>query len=201
LPPCSYWRCPKPIISAGKGKTFRSPNVNTHDKGRYHTLMQIDSALAHYGLLQIVFADAAEHVAQALFDLRVVNAPNLEFSKLFALELNQLLNQLRQELAQFQQYGPSTQEHMQIVDAAINRVDELRQWRNHRTHARVKVTSDGWGLFDKKTGKHLVINEVECEEKIKKAINAIVDLEAYIPHLQNALAFQKEAIKVEGCEC
>jgi hypothetical protein len=154
--------------------------------------MRIDSATAHYGLFQIVFADAVEHVADALFSLRVPKKPSLNFSDVFNMRLADQLKELGKELAQFKKHGQSIQEFMHKVCDAASRMDELRKWRDIRIHARVRVTSEGFALFDKKNEKRLFISEIECEEKINEATKIIVDLGAYIPHLRKALDFEKE---------
>ena len=154
--------------------------------------MVIDSTTAHYGLFHIVFADAADHVAQALFSLRLPKEPGLDFSDVCKMRLVDQLHDLRKQLAQFKRHGQSIQECMQRVCDALIRMDALKNWRNCYLHASAKVTNAGYALFDRKSCQRLFISESECEVQINEAIKVIVDLEAYIPHLRTALDFEKE---------
>ena len=154
--------------------------------------MRIDATAAYYGLFQVAFADAIEHLAGALFSMRQHNEPNLEFSDVFNQRFSDQLKGLRQELAAFKNKGPSTQEHMEAVLDACSRMDKLRIWRDSRIHPRVVLTGDGYALFDKKTGERLSISETECKEKLDELVKVIVTLEAYVPHLVGALDFDKE---------
>jgi hypothetical protein len=68
----------------------------------------------------------------------------------------------------------------------------LAAWRNDRIHARVRMTADGYALYDWRTRHRLEMSRAEIEEDIQLAIHAMVELEAHVPDLVQLLKWEDE---------
>lgn len=149
--------------------------------------MLLNETAATYGLLQLTFADAIEHLAAILFHLKRETKPGLQFEEVLAFRFSDLLKTLNKELRRFN----GDNENAEAIRAACKEMDRLREWRNDRVHARVRMLDGGYALFNGKTGERLSISSTECEEKVNKLIKIIVTVEAHTPHLLNVLSLEK----------
>lgn len=68
--------------------------------------------------------------------------------------------------------------------------------RNDRIHARVRITDDGYVLYDWRTRKRLEIHLDQIMKNIQLAINAKVTLEAHITPLISHLKLGEELDKL-----
>jgi hypothetical protein len=151
--------------------------------------MTFDDTAAAYGLVQVVFADVADHLAFALFTLR--QKKDATASVIKPSQFGRILSEFKTELRQF--------EHVQSLDSAVadlrkccQELKALSKWRNERIHARVRQVGDGFALYNAETGERLSINHVECNEISQRLAGALVTLDTNVPALVNNLDFEKE---------
>lgn len=109
--------------------------------------MRVDPIATAYGFFQIVFADMADTLADAVFRLRRRAQISLTFDEVFRTEFGRLLTQFRDELKQYEP-GDSDAEDVTALRGACNSMSKLANWRNDRIHARVRSTEDGSALYD-----------------------------------------------------
>lgn len=144
-----------------------------------------------YGLFQVVFADVADHLAVATFRLLKRKEPGLTVEAVFKQRVSDTLKQFRQELGQFDE-GSDVSESVRNLRDASDIIAALSNWRNDRIHARVRMTEDGYALYDKRTGNRLELHRDQLEKKIEQAVKAIVTLEADVQHLVGQLKWDEE---------
>ncbi len=144
--------------------------------------MTLSDTAAAYGLFQVVCADLIDHLAVAVFRLRISKEPWLAFETVFRQEFKRTLKEIRRELRQFEDRS-SVSDSLAAVRGACKVMSKLAVWRNDRVHARVRLTEEGYALYDWRTRRRLAITRAQIEQNIQVAIKAIVDLEAHVPHL------------------
>src|SRR5579859_5206607 len=127
----------------------------------YDAVMKIDATAGIYGLFQVVFADLTDHLAFATFRLGSATDSTLKFEDVFRQEFGNILRQFRTALRQFS--NSPVDESMYALNEACNIMSRLSKWRNDRVHVRVRMTSDGYALYDWRTGNRLPINYGEVE--------------------------------------
>lgn len=130
--------------------------------------MKIDETAAAYGLFQLAFAEVTEYLAAALFRLRRDRETELEFAHVFRMKFSRMLSEFKEELKRFDG-RTAVVEELGSLRGACSQMKALSQWRNCRSHARVRRVDDGLALYDWKTHKRLSITFEECEEKILEA--------------------------------
>ena len=157
--------------------------------------MKLDDTAAAYGLFQVVFADVTAHLAIATLRLRERNEPGLAFETVFKQEFSQILKQFRHELRQLDGRSPVS-ESLQAVRRACETISALAVWRNDRIHARVHMEAHGYALYDWRTNRRLEISYEETTLNITRAIAAIVELEAHVPHLVHLLTWDEEFVEL-----
>jgi hypothetical protein len=152
--------------------------------------MQIDATAGVYGLVQVVFADLAEHLAIAVFQIRKTHDSSATFEQVFRLQFKNVLDQFKDELKRFRD-KQSLREDTEALDAAVRQISTIAQWRHDRIHARIRRVDDGLALYDWRTRKRLTISYDECKEKIDQMIRLIVTLEAHVPQLVHLEEWEK----------
>ena len=78
------------------------------------------------------------------------------------------------------------------VRNACSIMSKLAGWRNERIHARVRLTEDGYALYDWRTRRRLVISQEEIEKNVQLAIKGMVELEAHVPRNVRLLEWEEE---------
>lgn len=164
--------------------------------------MKMDATAAAYGLVQVVFADAAERLATALFLLRQQQDPTVRFERIFRCSFGKILKAFQRELKQFGPKQPEAEnlpnppkaidaDDLQALEGACTELSSLSKWRNQTIHARVRLVDDGLALYDGKTGNRLSITTANCFEIIQRLTKVIVTFEAYLPALFDSLDLTK----------
>jgi hypothetical protein len=154
--------------------------------------MKIDGTAAAYGLIQVVFADVTERLAGAVFILRRRREPNVTLEQIFRPGFKHILDEFKTELRQCEQTPLVDADDVAALQEACRQLAKLSVWRNDRIHARVRQGSDGFALYDWRTGKQLSISYEECDAIIQQLVKVIVTLEAYLPPVIRTLDFDKE---------
>lgn len=157
--------------------------------------MTFNDTAAAYGLFQVVFADVVDHLAVATFRLRETREPDLRFEKVFRQEAKNILGQLRDELKQFDERSPVSDNVREVGDAC-DIISNLAVWRNDRIHARVRMTDSGFALYNWRTRRRLEISHDQIVQNIELAVKAIVTLEAHVQHLVGQMEFDEEVEKL-----
>jgi hypothetical protein len=153
--------------------------------------VRLDQTAAAYGLFQVVYTDLTERLAFAVFELRKRNEPTLRFENVFAKQYKHLLGSFRDLLKQID--GDSfIADSVAALRAACDLMSDLGVWRNDRLHARVRMTEDGYVLYDWKTCKRLSISYEELDGRIQQAIKAAVELEVHLVRLLRSTDFEVE---------
>ena len=151
--------------------------------------MQLDSTAAAYGLIQVVFADATERLAYALFTLQR-RRKAVTFEEILSRNFSHILKAFKVELKQFEREQSVAAELKDVRDAC-EQLDTLSQWRNERIHARVKWVENGMALYNSKMRQRLSISYPECDEIIHKLAYIISTLATCLPKLINVLDFDE----------
>ena len=150
--------------------------------------MKIDPTASAYGLFQVLFADVADHIAGAIFELQKRQGKSVTLQEISHRGFKGLLREFRQELRNFKANGDLATE-LKALCAVCRRANALRIWRNARIHARVRRVDDGLALFDE-NGMRLSISLVECEKMIDEALWIITNIDEHLQPLIDDLKFQ-----------
>ncbi len=128
----------------------------------YHRGMKLSETAAAYGLFQLVYADAIDHLAFALFRFRQRNEPDLTFEIILRERHSDILKRLKNELGKFEGEPAG----LAAVNEARETIFELKAWRDVRIHARVRLTEQGYELYDRKSdGGRLEMTLGQIEQK------------------------------------
>jgi hypothetical protein len=152
--------------------------------------MKIDDTAAAYGLIQIVFADITDRLSTALYALLSERDSRITPMKVHRKEFGRFLKEFKTELKQFDGQG-SVDCELHELREACHELASLATWRNDRIHARVRQESDGFALYDWRTGKRLSMNGEECNVVIQTLVKIIGTFDATIPHLIHSLEADK----------
>jgi hypothetical protein len=139
--------------------------------------MRPDPITSAYGFFQVVFADMADTLADAVFRLRQRTEANLKFEEVFGDTFGRLVAQFRKEL------GTSDAEDVAALRSACDSMSRLATWRNDRIHARVRMTEDGYALYDWRTRKRLQMTHEDIDHNTKEAFKTKQTIEMYVPNL------------------
>ena len=153
--------------------------------------MRLDSTAAAYGNFQVVFTDLTDHLAVATFRLRERKETSLTFEAVFGQRFKETLTQFRRELQQFDNRFPVSHS-VATLRETCTLISTLSRWRNDRVHARVRMTEDGYALYDWRTRHRLEITQEQIEKNIQLTVKAIVELETHVPHLIGLLDWDEE---------
>jgi hypothetical protein len=153
--------------------------------------MTFTDTAAAYGLFQVVFADVTNHLAIATFRLRECNEPGLRFEAVYAQEFAKTFKQLKVALCQFDGCS-GISDSLSAVRATFTIISELAKWRNDRVHARVRMSEQGYELYDWRTGKRLDISLEQVEANINRAVKVMVNLEAHVHRFVHQLKWDEE---------
>ena len=157
--------------------------------------MRVDPIAAAYGFFQIVFADLADTLADAVFHLRRRTEPDLKFEEVFRTEFRRLLTQFREELKHHEPRN-SDAEDVTALRNACDSMSKLANWRNDRIHARVRNTEEGYALYDWRTRKRLAMTPEEIEAKTRDAIKAKQIFEMWLPNFIVGLDIEEDLEKL-----
>jgi hypothetical protein len=157
--------------------------------------MTLNRTAAAYGLFQVVFAELEDHLAIATFKLRERNDHGLTFEEVFKQPLRQKLRQFKCELRQFEGQSHAC-DSLYALREACKTISQLATWRNARIHARVRLTEDGYALYDWQTHRRLEISEEQIGQHINLALKVVVELAAHMQGLTHLLEFDKEFEKL-----
>jgi hypothetical protein len=152
---------------------------------------KFDVTAATYGLIQVVFADATERLAMAVFKLQQHRDPSVTFDKVFELKFSQILKGFKQELKQFDSEGGAA-EDIAVLLRSCRQLASLSVWRNERIHARVRQVDDGLALYNSRTGRRLSIGPEESQTILQRLAEAMFTMEAHLPVLLTELELDKE---------
>ena len=156
--------------------------------------MTYTDTAAAYGLFQIAFAHALECLAVATFRLRRRREPQLEWEPVFRQQVRRLLDEFRKELRQVENSHAHPEVH-DLLDAC-DTMSKLAAWRNDRIHARVRMTPEGYALYDWRTGQRLSMSLNEMVQNMTLATGAINALEVHadslIKKLQDSSAVDRD---------
>ncbi|MBI1789823.1 MAG: hypothetical protein HYR60_20015 [Acidobacteria bacterium] len=109
----------------------------------------------------------------------------------FRQDFKNTLRQFRLELREFED-RPSVSDSLRAVREAREIMSPLAVWRNDRVHARVRMTTQGYALYNWRTGHRPEISPEQIEKNIHLASKAMVELEAHVPHLIDLLKWEEE---------
>jgi hypothetical protein len=154
--------------------------------------MKLDMTAAAYGLIQVVFADVTNRLAQAVFVLQKRRDANITFERIFCAEFTRILRSFKIELKQLDQAHIVEADDVETLREICPELATLAVWRNDRIHARIEPVSDGLALYEWRTGKRLSISYEECTEIIERLTKVIVTLEAYLPPVLRSVDLEKE---------
>jgi len=140
--------------------------------------MTLDENAAAFGLFHLAFANLQQQLARVVFELRLVEEPNLRFDEMSHLKFASLRNELKAHLKKLKRHSSMSME-IQFLQKTCSELGPLAQWRNERAHPRVRMDENGIAIFDWRTGKPLGIHRDECVKKIHETIRVTVDLEVY----------------------
>jgi hypothetical protein len=157
--------------------------------------MRFTHTACAYGLFQVVFADVADHLAVATFRLRERKEPSLTLEAVFGQRVSDTLKQFRKELGESGE-GLPVSESVADLRGACDIIAKLFNWRNDRIHARVRMTEDGYALYDKRTGHRFELNREQLENNIQQAVQAIVTLKANVQNVVGRLEWHEEFEKM-----
>jgi hypothetical protein len=131
--------------------------------------MRLDENAAAFGLFHLAYANLLEKLSGAVWLIKQINQPGIQFEGVFGLPFSKLLKALREEL---DKHGgnASTDPHVQSLLYLSTKLQVLADWRNARAHPRVQIDHNGITLYDWRTRKPLSIGLDECMEKIQQAI-------------------------------
>lgn len=161
------------------GALLQLPNPNVAS-------MKLDSTAAAYGLIQVVFADAAERLAYALFVLEQRRGAATSFEKIHHRKFRRILEAFEDELKQFDGERKVAADLNDVRDAC-SQLKTLSHWRNERIHALVRQVDDGFALYSLETRKRLSISYQECDDILHKLVDIAMTLGVCLPKLLNAL--------------
>ena len=153
--------------------------------------MKLDENVAAFGLFHLAFADLHQRLAIAVFCLKGLSEPGLQFQNVFNMRFSELLRALKKELKQIEEvwsYAADVQQLRKVCASAR----EIAEWRNPRTHPRVQMDDAGIAIFDARTLKPLGINADECMQKIEQAIAVGVWLEMTAMRLVREIKSDRE---------
>lgn len=153
--------------------------------------MTLDENAAAFGLFQLAFANLHQQLATLVFFLRRIQQPDVKFDEVFALQSSRLRKALKEELSRLEQHS-STQMELQLLRKTCSDIGPLAQWRNARSHPRVRIDGNRIAIFDWRTGQPLSVRRDECVQKILETIRITVDLEVYGATLCEQLDPEKE---------
>jgi hypothetical protein len=140
--------------------------------------MVIDQTAAAYGIFQIAFAEADEHLRTLLCHLYCPEKPETALDRV-PWNLADVVKTLRKELRVFKGRGASIQEYAVKVTEACSRMKGLSNWRNDRLHAHVRRADNGaYVLVDKNTNEALSMKIVEITDNIDCALNITTTVSA-----------------------
>src|ERR1700722_11193650 len=139
--------------------------------------MKLSQATAAYGLFHLAFANLEQQLAVALWSIKQIMEPSLRLEEVFKMRFSDLRKELKKELKRFDGQ-PSTEAAVQDLRRVCAEVGSLSTWRNERAHAWVQIDDNGGiSIYDRRTGRQLTINDVECADKIEEAISRRVTLD------------------------
>ena len=157
--------------------------------------MRFNDTASAYGLFQVVFADAADHLAVATHRLRVRKEPGLTEDAVFRQRISDTLRDFRKELDQFDNSSAISDSVRDLRDAS-DTLSTLSLWRNDRIHARVQMTENGYALYDKRTRERLDLSREEIETNIEMLVKVIVTFKSDVQHLVGQLEWDAEFEKM-----
>ena len=131
--------------------------------------MNLDEAAAAFGLFHLAFASLTQQLAAAVFYIRRIREPNLQFEDVFNRKFSKLREDLKDELSQSDGRS-STDRERQCLERLCAEMGDLATWRNARGHPRVQIDDNGITIYDWRTRKELNINRDKCVKKINEAL-------------------------------
>jgi len=146
--------------------------------------LEIDPEMSAYGFFQVAFASLDTRLSWSVVELLRCKNTALAFEVVRRMSFSHRLQILQKAVKAVKEVGgdsplpPEAEE----LGKACNLASDLSQWRNRRIHGKVKFLENHPVLVDE-TGTPLRITVQTCEEKIRDAIHAAVNMEASIPHL------------------
>ena len=81
---------------------------------------------------------------------------------------------------------------LDAIRAACEIFSAIAIWRNDRVHARVRLTEDGYVLYDWRTRRRLELTVEEVQKNVDMAARAMVNLDVHVSHLLHELEWEEE---------
>jgi hypothetical protein len=153
--------------------------------------MKLDENAAAFGLFQLTFANLEQQFATAVFFIRRIKEPALEFEEVFQLRFADLLDALKKELKQFDGQSSHDEELHELRKICAS-AKNLSKWRNPRTHPRVQIDENGIAIYDWRTRQRLTIDRDECIMNIERAIAITVNLDFNVARLVRDVKSKKK---------
>jgi hypothetical protein len=143
--------------------------------------LKIDAAMSAYGFFQVAFAGLDTRLSRSVVALLRCKNTGLAFAVVRRMSFSQRLQILRKAVEQARGDSPLDPETEQLTQAC-NLASGVSKWRNERIHSELRFIENQPVMVDE-TGRPMQIDVDTCQEKIREAIRAGVNMEASMPHL------------------
>jgi len=153
--------------------------------------MKFDETTAAFGMFHLAFANLTQRLESAVFLIRRIKEPNLNFQEVMQLQFSDLCKALKSGLKQLDG-RQSIETDVQYVRHFCAKARELSKWRNERVHARVQIDEGAITIYNSRTGKQLILNRDECLGKIQEAIGFALALDQNVASLLRNLKSEQE---------
>ena len=157
--------------------------------------MKLDENAAAFGLFQLAFANLSQQLAMAVFYLRRINEPDLKFENVFKMEFSRLREALLGQLRQCDNQQCLDMD-LQHLRCRCEQIAVLANWRNDRTHPRVRLDESGIAIYNWRTFQQLSIKTEECVQQIEKASAYTVDVDHLVGSILRTLESKNKMDKL-----
>jgi hypothetical protein len=140
--------------------------------------MRLDENAAAFGLFHLAYANLTQALARAVWLIKRVSEPSVQFERVFSLTFSQLLKALREQLEKHGGSASADPNVQSLLDVGT-KIEVLAAWRNARAHPLVQIDHNGITLYDWRTRKPLSVGLGECMEKIQQSIGFGCELDSY----------------------
>jgi len=142
---------------------------------------RIGADMSAYGLFQVAFAGLDTRLSRSVVALLRCKNTALAFAVVRRMSFSQRLQILQKAVKKVSGDSPLDPETEELKQAC-NLASGLSKWRNERIHSELQFMENQPVMVDE-TGRPLQIDVDTCQEKIREAIRAGVNMEASMPHL------------------